>query len=529
MRPAFTFSEIREAEKSIIEKEGIPSLILMENAGKNTFDVISSIYPDLADRTIVIICGKGNNAGDGYVIARNFLINGIPVEIYNLATPGELKGDVLVNFEILTKLSSKLCCMYDITENDPDVLYRSLKKLKGKALIIDALLGSGIKGSVKGLYEKVINQINSVKHKNFKIDVISVDMPSGLGESNSGGAIVDACHTITMGAIKTNLLFGKGKENTGKIYVVPIGITNDCFERANTYNIYLVEECDVKSLFPNRKKTSYKYSNGKALIVGGSKGLSGAVIMSSLAALKCGSGAVLAAYPESISAHFSRKMFEVIKTELSETKKGSIAGDSYRELKKPLQKADAVLVGPGLSTNKDTSQFLFELITNCGKPLVIDADALTLLSENMEVLNSRNSTAEIILTPHLGEFSRLTGLSVEEISANRFSLLKEFCGKYNVNVILKSETSVSCTAAGNIVINNTGNEQLASAGSGDVLSGIVVSLLAITGKASAAMICGNYIHGRLAEKYYDKFGNKQSATQQDLIKFISEVITEILN
>jgi len=529
MRPAFTFEEIREVEKTLIDKEGIPSLILMENAGKNTFDVISSIYPDLASRTIVIICGKGNNAGDGYVIARNFLINGIPVEIYNLSAPGELKGDALVNYNILAKLSSKLCCMYDITENDPDVLYSSLKKLKGKALIIDALLGSGIKGSVSGLYEKVINQINSIKHKNFKIDVISIDVPSGLGESNSEGAIVDACHTITMGAIKTDLLFGRGKENTGKIYVVPIGITNDCFERANIYNKYLVEECDVKSLFPKRKKTSYKYSNGKALIVGGSKGLSGAVIMSSLAALKCGSGAVLAAYPESISAHFSRKMYEVIKTELPETKKGSIAGDSYRELKKPLQKADAVLVGPGLSTNKDTSQFLFELITNCGKPLVIDADALTLLAENMEVLNNRSSTAEIILTPHLGEFSRLTGLSVEEISANRFNILKEFCVKYNVSVILKSETSISCTPAGIIVINNTGNEQLASAGSGDVHSGIVVSLLASTGDAASAMICGNYIHGRLAERYYDKFGNKQSATQQDMIKFIPDVITEILS
>ena len=172
MRPAFTFTEIREAEKSIIEKEGIPSLILMENAGKNTYDVITSLYPDIAERTIVIVCGKGNNAGDGFVIARHFLINGIPVDVYNLSGSGELKNDALVNFEILVKLGSDICCMYTITENDPDILYTSLKKLKGKALITDAMLGSGTKGSVTGIYEKVIEQINTLKHKNIKIQAV---------------------------------------------------------------------------------------------------------------------------------------------------------------------------------------------------------------------------------------------------------------------------------------------------------------------------------------------------------------------
>jgi len=528
MRPAFTFTEIREAERTIIEKEGIPSLILMENAGKNTFDVITSLYPDIAERTIVIVCGKGNNAGDGFVIARHFLINGIPVDVYNLSGPGELRNDALVNFEILVKLGSGICSMNNITENDPDILYTSLKKLKGKALIIDALLGSGTKGSVKGIYEKVIEQINTLKHKNIKIDVISVDVPSGIGEGNTTGTVVDACHTISMGAVKTEQLYGAGKENTGSLNVVSIGITNDCFERVNTYGKYLVEESDVQSLFPRRKKTSYKYSNGKSLVIGGSKGLSGAVIMSSLAALKAGSGAVLAAYPRSITAHFSRKLSEVIKTELDETPDGSIAGDSYTKILKQLSKADAVLIGPGLSLNEDTANFLFAVISNSPKPIVIDADALTLLAGNIEVLKQRKSASEIMLTPHIGEFSRLTGKTTEEINANRFEIVRDFANEYKVNVVLKSETSLSCTSDGKIYINNTGNELLGSAGSGDVLSGIMVSLLAQSGNVNTAMICGNYIHGMLADIYYDKYGNKQSASQQDLIKLIPAAVTELL-
>ena len=263
-------------------------------------------------------------------------------------------------------------------------------------------------------------------------------------------------------------------------------------------------------------------------MIGGSKGLSGAVIMSSLAALKAGSGAVLAAYPRSITAHFSRKLNEVIKTELDETPDGSIAGDSYTKILKQLSKADAVLIGPGFSLNPETANFLFDVISNSTKLLVIDADALTLLAGNVEILKQRKSESEIILTPHLGEFSRLSGKTTDEINANRFEIVRDFAKEYNINVILKSETSLSCTSDGKIYINNSGNELLGSAGSGDVLSGIIVSLLAQSGNVITAMICGNYIHGMLADIYYDKYGNKQSASQQDLIKLIPAAVTEIL-
>ncbi len=529
MKPAFTFSEIREVENTIIDKDGIPSLLLMENAGKNAFDVIASLFPDIENHSIYIFCGKGSNAGDGLVIARHLLINNIPVNILNASGDSGLSGDALVNFELLTKLGSPLIFTETFDESNIQNLFSEIKKQKGKILIIDALLGSGIKGEVTGIFKDIIDSLNSVRSKNKKVSVISVDVPSGLSGSERQVSIINADYTITMGAVKTELLYGKGKDNSGNLFVVPIGITGDLLEKYNSYNKFLVESGDINNLFPVRKKTSYKYSNGKTLIIGGSKGLSGAVIMSSLSALKSGSGAVLAAFPISIAAHFGRKLFEVIKTELNETAAGSISADSYQALTKQIDKADAVLIGPGLSIDAETAKFLCDVIINCPKPLVIDADALTLLAEDIDLLKHRKSESEIILTPHLGEFSRLAKIDVMEIIKNRFLVVREFTEKYKVNVVLKSETSFSCTTDGSIYINNTGNELLASAGSGDVLSGIIVSLLGQSGDVPTAIICGNYIHGRLADLFLEKYGNKQSASQQDMIKLLPEVISEVLN
>lgn len=528
MKPAFTYSEIRETERTIIEKEGIPSLVLMENAGKNAYDVITSLYTDLKNESVVIVCGKGNNAGDGFVIARHFVINSIPVTLYNFSSPGELKGDALVNYDILQKLSSGICSISNVTEDNFETFSKSLKKIKGNGIIIDALLGSGVKGKVKGLYEKVILEVNKLKRKNHSVDVISIDVPSGLSDDVSDGAVIEACHTVTMGAVKTNLLYGRGKENTGNLHVVPIGIPAGMLERFSADTKHIVEISDVRKRFPVRKKTSYKYSNGKVLVIGGSKGLSGAILMSSLSALKSGAGAVLAAFPESISAHFSRKLYEVIKTELPCAADGSISENAFEEMASPLKKADAVLIGPGISLSSSAAVFTKRFIQECGKPMVIDADALTIVAGDIEMLNRRKPGTDVILTPHLGEFSRLSGLSTDEIRRDMFRSVRNFAQKYDVNVVLKSETSFACTPTGEIFLNSTGNEQLASAGTGDVLSGTIASLLAQSASAETAMICGNYLHGMLADIYFDKHGNKQSASVQELIKLLSEAISRIL-
>ena len=528
MKPAFTFDEIRKIEKKIILGDNIPSIILMENAGKNSCDVLLDEFPEISDYDIYIVCGKGNNAGDGYTLARHLIIKGIYVNIVQLVDPAELKGDALMNYNILSLLLSQddkgeIVYSYDLK------FFESKSLKRGRILLIDAVLGTGIRGRLDDKFLKVIESVNNIHKKNKKLKVVSLDVPSGLMSGELVNPVVKADMTISMGTYKTELLFEEGKENSGKVNVVPIGIENGLIEKYDTFGNNLVELNDVKKLLPRRRKTSYKYSNGKALIIGGSKGLSGAVAMSSLSALKSGAGGVVVAIPHSLSTIFNKKLYEIISLELDETNEGSIASNQYDSVKKRIDWADAVLIGPGLSLNDETKEFLFDVISNCEKNIVVDADALSLIAADINVLRNRKQNADIILTPHLGEFSRLTGIDISNIRKNRFEILKEFTGAYKVNVALKSETTVSCNKSGGIFINTAGNESLAAIGSGDVLSGIMVSILAQTRDVNASLICGNYLHGLCSEFYLKKYGNKQTASPQDMIKLIPKAVTALLS
>jgi NAD(P)H-hydrate epimerase len=400
--------------------------------------------------------------------------------------------------------------------------------VRNKIIFIDAILGTGVKGSLDEKFTNAINFINDLKAKNKRLFVVSLDVPSGLTSGEPAGPVINADMTISMGTHKSELLFGNGKENSGEVIVVPIGITDDLIRKYESYKKTLVELADVKKLFPRRRRTSYKYSNGKALIIGGSKGLSGAVAMSSLSALKCGAGGVVAAIPETISSIFNKRLFEIMTLELEATPEGSIASHQFDGLRKRLDWADAVLIGPGISLNQQTGEFVYEVIAGCNKNLIIDADALTLLSGNMNLLKNRKTDNQIILSPHLGEFSRLTGISINEIQSNRFKILREFVVEYKVNIALKSETTVVCLSNGDIYVNTSGNESLATIGSGDVLSGIMVSLLAQTKDVHKALVCGNYLHGLCADIYAEKYGNKQTATPQDMIRLISSAVSFVI-
>lgn len=525
MEPVFTFNEIRNIENQIIGKDNFPSVVLMENAGKNSFDILQREIKDLAEYNIFIICGKGNNAGDGYTLARHLAINNYEFRVIQAEEQFNLKGDARINYDLLVScLGSKKAFL--TLENFAGIIVNFQKKTK--ILIIDALLGTGISGNLTEKYKSVISLLNSLRARFKKLVTISLDIPSGLSGGITLGPVIKADMTISMGTMKAELLFGAGKENSGNVYIAPIGVTAELVKKYDSYQKYFIELNDVKKIFPERKKASYKYSNGKVLVIGGSKNLSGAVIMSSISAIKSGAGGVAAAIPESISSFIGKKYFEIMKTPLAETAEGTIAGDSFDKIKQRMEWADTILIGPGISLNEETKKFVFDVVLRSTKDLVIDADALTLLASDTVILKKRNPDIRVILTPHIGEFSKLSKISTDEILANRFEAVRHFASEFNVNVMLKSETSLSCTADGEIYLNSTGNQSLASAGTGDVLSGIVASVFAGSHDPKTAMICGNFIHGLCADLYFEKYKNKQTASPTDFIKLIPESISEIL-
>jgi len=529
MKSVFTFDEIRQIEKRIIEEEKIPSIILMENAGRNFASVMLKAFPGLSDYEVYVICGKGNNAGDGFTLARHLVIQNVPVKVVLLADPSALKGDAMTNYEILNRLISEDDNMLKFVEYPNFVSFVSRLSRKNKLIIIDAILGTGIKGKLDEKFSSAIVSLNRMKAKHPEIKIISVDVPSGITDETELNPVVKADMTISMGTCKSELLFDEGKENSGKLVIVPIGVTGRYLDEHNSFKKYYVELSDVKRLFPRRRKTSHKYVNGKVLVIGGSKGLSGAVAMSSVSAIRAGAGGVVAAIPECISTVFNRKLFEVMTVEMDETEDGTIKSGQWDKLKKRVEWADTVLLGPGISTNEETGNFVFEVIQNCSKNMVIDADGLNQLSKDISVLRNRKFKNEIILTPHLGEFAKLANVEIKNIKSMRFDLVRHFAEEFNVNIALKSETTFSCLKDGEIYINSSGNETLAAAGSGDLLSGIITSIFSQTKNASTALICGNYLHGLCADLYVQKTGNSQSASPQDIMSYIPKAVTYILS
>ncbi len=524
MKPVFTFEEIRIVERRIIQDFDFPSLLLMENAGKNAAELIKNAFEDLDEHQIFILCGKGNNAGDGFVAARHLMNSGFELKIIMLDELPHLNGDAKTSFLMLKTAQQ------DNLIIDFNTFTRSLSPFSKstKIILVDCILGTGIRGELSAKHREVISKVNLLRKKFPKLKIISVDVPSGLMRGKQINEVIRADRTITMTAMKYELLYGEGKECAGRIDCIDIGVDEKLFEKYNSYDKYIIGHTDIPFIFPKRKKASHKYSNGKVFVIGGSKNLSGAVMMSSLSALKSGCGAVAAAVPSSLMKQFGKELYDVMKVELDEND-GTIGADNYSKLEKRIDWADVVLIGPGISVNEQTKEFVISVIQNCSKPLIIDADALNILANDISILEKRKIDNEIILTPHVGEFARLNNVTSELVVNNRLTLLKDFVRKAKVNVVLKSETTISCTKEGKMYFNLAGNEALATAGSGDILSGLIASMFAQTKNSEHAMICGNYLHGKLAENYFIKNKNKQTASPNDLIKLIPESVSNILS
>ncbi|MBN1634114.1 MAG: NAD(P)H-hydrate dehydratase [Ignavibacteria bacterium] len=514
MRSVFFNTEILEAEKKIIENNNIPSIILMENAGANSARFIKKFIFENNITKCILLSGKGNNAGDGFVIARHLSESKTEILILSMYPLKELKGDAFINYNILKNLNVPYFRISEISSlKEFKKILKDTKIGKG-ILIIDAVFGVGFRGELDKHLRDIFNFLNTIKSKK----VIAVDTVSGLKDYNDSRDLLKADITISMSVNKFNSLFGKGRETSGKIETVDIGIPSWEFDRYNERNIYETEQNDMRDILPERNINSNKYSNGKLFILGGKKGFSGAVYLSSMSAMRTGCGAVIAGIPESINKILEIKTTEVITLPLPENKNKCITSKGIDLIREKIKWSDATLVGPGIGRDADTQELIIKILEEFDHKFIIDADGLNALKGKLDIFKKKNN--KTILTPHYGEFSVLSGCSVDEIKKDIYKISTDFAKKYNVILVLKNSPTI-ITDGKYFYINRTGRENLATIGSGDVLSGIISSVYSVTGDAVKSSVYGCYLHGKCGDNLFRKTGSS-STLAGDLIDFIPE-------
>jgi NAD(P)H-hydrate epimerase len=508
-----TSLEMKEIDSITINKIGIPSCVLMERAGL----IVSSKILELFNfKKAIVIVGSGNNGGDGLVVARNLKNEGWDIKTFITTDPKKLKDDALMQYKIALNFGLQIDNIEKFINYHQDLT-------KEYPLIIDAIFGTGLSKNITGLYEKVINAIN-----NSNAQVVSIDIPSGIS-SDTGqimGIAVKANHTITFGLPKRGHLLYPGFINTGNLHIENIGFPESLLKSDNI-KVDLIERNLIRSIIPKREKYSHKGTYGHVLIVGGSQGKTGACLMSSKACIKAGAGLVTIGIAESLKHVYESRVTEEM-TYILPDKKGTISYNAADKILNFLnENADILAIGPGLGLNSDIVKIISEIIKNSNKPMIIDADGLNALKGNIDILLKRKN--EIILTPHPGEMMRLVNLeSKDSIENNRIEFAQKFSTKYKVYLVLKGVPTVISTPDGYVYINPTGNPGMATAGSGDVLTGIIAGLYAQNKSALNSCILATYIHGLAGDIAAKEYG-EISLTATDIINKISDAFNLIIN
>ena len=500
--------EMRQRDKSAIE-QGFPEILLMEEAGRSTAQMIYNKYREKKELTghhVLILCGKGNNGGDGLVIARFLDMWGFHVKIVLTAQENEMSQVSAKNL--------KLCQLRDIEiinyqANDKNELYNLFAN---SDIIVDALLGIGITGKVRGKAQELISLTNQYGAQSM---ICAVDIPSGISAESGQilGQAIQADFTMTMAYMKTGLTLYPGRSYAGETNIVDIGIPpviEDSFED----NKYILEEIEAKALLPQRTETGHKGSFGKVAVIGGAEGMSGAPALTAQAALKTGAGLVRALVPQTIQDVVAAYNPAVM-TEGLAVKENKLSLAAWSKIKQAADNYDVFAVGPGMDQSEDIKQLVEKILTTINKPVVLDADAINVLDK--DVLKQRQAVT--ILTPHPGEMARLIDKEIEYIKQNRIKITKEFAREYDVCLILKGAATTVGLADGDLFINPTGDHGLATAGSGDVLTGVLAGLLAQGLKDAQAAVLAPYIHGKAGQ-----LGQKEktafSLTADEIIEFL---------
>lgn len=515
-----TAHQIAALDRTTIEDYGLPSLVLMENAGRLCADRILRILQDKVgvpeEASVAIVCGKGNNGGDGMVIGRHLHNRGVYVEVFLLAEADELSADARKQYDVLRRMDIE--CR---TIRDQEGVEDLKSYLEEVHLCVDAILGTGLAAPLEGIVRDVVETINL-----SMATVFAVDIPTGI-DATSGrilGEAIRADYTGTFGLLKLGQVLLPGSIHCGETDIYDIGIPSKAVFDANIKTEAL-EERVVKSMLSIRPPDFHKGDAGRVYVVGGSPGLTGAPCLAGLAALRMGAGLITLVVPRSVRPVVEAKSMEVMSAEVEDEGSGHFTAGSIPALLETISRADVVVVGPGMGLYRGAAEFIAKLVPRIRVPFLIDADGLNALAGQVEVL--RSATAPCIITPHPGEMSRLTGESIEAIEASRIGSAQHFGEEQNVTVILKGARTIIATAKNDIFINTTGNPYMASGGMGDALSGIVAALASQGLSPIDAACAGVFLHGMSADILVRRHPmSPVSAT--DVIENIREAIKQTL-
>ncbi len=501
-----------EYDKYAIQTWGIPSAVLMENAGRNTYRLIRENYLNGCEN-IAIVCGRGNNGGDGFVVGRYALIDNFAVRIYLLGRKSDLKGDAALNMNLFKSLSGEIV---EVT-TAPGGIEADLKHAD---ILIDAIFGTGLSKSVGGIEETVIKAINSSGKP-----IMSVDIPSGIDGSTGNvlGSAVRAKHTFTYAYPKPGQITGAGPEHTGRLTVIDISIPPFIEEKLGCDGL-VTDGNMIRSFLKKRGSSSHKGSFGHAVVIAGSPGKTGAAHMASLAAMRIGAGLVTLIVPETLNTILEMKTTEVMTYPVRDDGRGFFVPESFEDIISFARDKDVIIMGPGLSQNDGVRELVQKIYTKIDKPFLIDADGISAFQGSTDIL--KNTQRQAVLTPHPGELARLIGKTPKEVNAGRVDIARSLAADWGVNILLKGAGSILAAPDGGTFLNPTGNPSLAKGGSGDILTGFVGGLASQGYTLVESTLLGAYLHGYMADTWVE--GNSDAdLLALDLLTGLGRAIEEI--
>lgn len=508
-------AQMREADRQTIEDVGIPSIVLMETAGRQVVGAMAEAFADLDDSTVVVLAGRGNNGGDGFVVARTLAQRGVSVDVYLVGRRDDVHGDARANLDVLDRLG------FDVVEiTTPDQWEALSPHVCSADILVDALFGTGLGMPLRGLHETIVDDIND-----SDVPVVSIDLPSGLSADTPDpiGPHIVATLTVTLAAPKYPLVLPPSESCCGALVVADIGIPQTVVDRVDGPRVEVLEPDSLRLLIPEREPDTHKGTYGHVLLVAGSRGKTGAAYLGAMGAIRSGAGLVSVATPASCQSVVASLGAEYMTMGVDDDTHGAFSPAAITVMLETA--ADVIAVGPGMGTGAGAVAIVDGLLDQTSCPLVLDADAINVLIGRGHRLSP--SARPVVITPHPGELARFCGVTTADVQRDRLSFARSVAERHGVYVILKGHRTIIATPDGHVAINPTGNPGMATGGSGDVLTGMVAAWLAQLRDAEQACRLAVYLHGAAGDRAGDELG-EVSLAAGDILARIAPAVRALL-